>query len=311
MHTVHISRPLAIVAVALLAAACGGASSPSGSDAPVGGTGQQGQNGPGTGQGRVPGTFGLVAQISGHTLQVQSADAQTAVSYTSATKFSQTVDTTKAAVKAGACVVVRSQDATGTNQSSTGTPTTPPAQPKAVTAASVEVSAATGGRCSAAAGGFGGGGFGGPGGFRSGTTGGPTAGPTGTPTFGSGAGGQNGQPGSGTRRFFGAAVTFGQVTSVTSSGFVVAAVTFSGRGAGSGSATGSTPTSTPSTTTRSVTVTETGSTTYTTTAAAQASALAVGKCVAARGTTDDTGAVTAATIAISPATNGQCAVRGL
>jgi hypothetical protein len=318
MQPVHISRPIAavavIAAVALLAAACGGSSSPSASDPAGGGTGQQAQNGPGDGQGRVPGTFGLIAQISGHTLQVQSSDAQTAVSYTTATKFSQTVGTTKTAVKPGACVVVRSQDATAANQSPTGTPSAPPAQPKAVTAASVEVSAATGGRCSAAAGGFGGGGFGGPGGFRSGTTGGPTGGPTGTPTFGSGAGGQNGQPGSGTRRFVGGAVTFGQVTSVTSSGFVVAAVTFAGRGAGSGSATGSTPTSTPmstpSATTRSVTVTETGSTTYTTTTAAKASALAVGKCVAARGTTDDTGAVKAATIAISPATNGQCAVRG-
>lgn len=230
---------------------------------------------------------------------MQSTDAQTAVSYTAATKFSQTVTTAKTAVKKGDCVVVRSQPAGG-NQAPSGTPTGAPSQPTAVTAASVEVSTPTGGRCTGAGGAFGGGGFGGaggPGGFRTGGTGGPGGPPTGTPTFGGGAG-----------RFTGGAVTFGEVTSLTPSGFVVAAVSIAGRG---GRATaGSTPTATPTPTTRSVTVTETGSTTYTTNETATAKALAVGKCVTARGTTDDTGAVTATTMAISAATNGQCSVRG-
>jgi hypothetical protein len=59
-----------------------------------------------------------------------------------------------------------------------------------------------------------------------------------------------------------------------------------------------------------VTVTTTGATTYTTTKAATASALAVGKCVAARGTSDSTGAVKATSIAVTPATGGACNLRG-
>jgi Domain of unknown function (DUF5666) len=313
MHIIRTLRPYAVVAVAsaaaLLLSACGGSGSNSApSDAQTGGTGLQGQPNQGDGNGpvgRVPGTFGLIAQINGKTLQVQSANAQTAVTYSAATTFSQTVATARSAVKVGDCVVVRSP-AGSTAGSATGSPS-PAAQPSSVTAASVEVSAATNGQCGiGAAGGFGGfsggagGGFGRPGGTS-------TAGsqPTGQPT------GQPGGPGRGNgQRTFGAMI-FGRVTSTSGAGFVFSAETFAGRGAGTAGATASPrPSGTPTFTNRAVTVTTTASTTYTTTKAASATALAVGKCVAARGQADDTGAVTATTIAISAAQNGQCTVRG-
>jgi hypothetical protein len=288
MQTARTHRPYAALAVvsaaALLLGACGGSGpGAAASDVQTGGVGQPGQSRQG-GQGdRAPGTFGLVAQISGTTLQVQSADAQTAVRYTAATKFSQTVGTSRSAVKVGDCVVVRSEPgAAGGASSATGAPTARPVQPSAVTAASVEVSTAVGGQCEI------GGGTGGFGGF-------------GRPGGGSTAGGQ--------RTF--APATFGQVTSVSGTGFVVSAETFAGRGSGgSGSTASPRPTGSPTFTTRAVTVTTAAATTYTTMKAATAKALAVGKCVAARGPADDTGAVTAMSIAISPADNGQCTVRG-
>jgi hypothetical protein len=287
MHTARTLRPYAAVAVAsaaaLLLSACGGSGSGSpASDVQSNGTGQQGQSTRGGQVGRAPGTFGLVAQISGTTLQVQSADAQTAVTYSPATTFSQTVSTSKSAVKVGDCVVVRSETGTASGSlSATGSPTAPPTQPSAVTAASVDVSAATGGQCA-------GGGFGG---------------------FGGGPGAGQGQRGGGQRTF--AAATFGQVTSVSGTGFVVSAETFAGRGSGTPGSTATTrPSASPTFTTRPVTVTTSSSTTYTTAKAATAKALAVGKCVAARGQADDTGAVAATSIAISPADNGQCTVQG-
>lgn len=312
MPMIRLPRPLVAAAVvslvALIATACSGSAPVTGpANATDGSAEQQLGQGQGGWQGnRVPGTFGLIAQISGRTLQVQSTDSQTAVSYTATTRFSQTVATTKAAVRPGDCVVVRSES-TRASASPTHSSATAPIPPAAVTAASVEVTAAASGQCSPAAGAFGG-----SGGFRGGGADGQ---PTGTPTtFTQGSGGQTGQPGQGgspTRRLFGGEMTFGKVTAVTSSGFVVSAVSLTGRANQSGTpSAGSTSSGTPTATTRSVTVTVTGSTTYTTTKAATAKALAVGRCVAARGATDDTGAVTATTIAISPATNGQCAVRG-
>ena len=104
-------------------------------------------------------------------------------------------------------------------------------------------------------------------------------------------------------------MTFGKVTAVSGSGFTVAAETFAGRPAGGGSAP-ATPSGTPTFTTRPVTVTTSSATTYTTTKAATSSAVAVGKCVSARGATDNTGAVTATSIAVTPAVNGACSLRG-
>lgn len=55
-----------------------------------------------------------------------------------------------------------------------------------------------------------------------------------------------------------------------------------------------------------LTVTVDGDTAYTTTAPAEASAVKVGRCVTARGDSDDTGAVEATSIAVSEPVDGQC-----
>lgn len=87
-------------------------------------------------------------------------------------------------------------------------------------------------------------------------------------------------------RGFGGAV--GEVTAVSASGFTVSSVRPGGAAA------------TP------VTVTVDGSTTYTTTATGTAADVKVGVCIAASGATDDTGAVTARTIAVSQPQGEQC-----
>ena len=58
------------------------------------------------------------------------------------------------------------------------------------------------------------------------------------------------------------------------------------------------------TTSRTVTVTD--ATTYTRTVDADASAVVVGQCASARGEADDSGKVTATSIAISTPTDGEC-----
>jgi hypothetical protein len=55
-----------------------------------------------------------------------------------------------------------------------------------------------------------------------------------------------------------------------------------------------------------VSVTTSTQTTYTKTVATTAKAAAVGTCVTAEGKADDTGAITATSIAVRPADNGSC-----
>jgi hypothetical protein len=158
-----------------------------------------------------------------------------------------------------------------------------------VTAASVEVRPATNGEC---AGGFGG--AGGPGA----ATGGPGAGatpPTGTPT-GTATNGTGGRGGAD----FGRRAVAGLVTAVSGDTITVQE-TMRARGDGTAS---STVTASP--TTATVTVTTTTSTTYTAQRAGVASDVAVGACASALGKADDTGAVTATSITVRPATNGTC-----
>ena len=140
-----------------------------------------------------------------------------------------------------------------------------------VTAASVRITPKTNGSCGA--------GMRGPGGGPGGSGSGPQV--NGTPPEGAPSGGARPQ-----LRGFGGAV--GEVTAVSSTGFTVASVT-------SGSS-GST----------TVTVKVDADTTYTTTGKAAASDVKIGVCIAANGTTDDTGAVTARTIAVSQPQDGQC-----
>jgi hypothetical protein len=121
-------------------------------------------------------------------------------------------------------------------------------------------------------------GFGGPGGMRpqngNGDNGAPPSRPSGVPVPGQ------------------ARPTTGRVTAVTSTGFTVQE---DNRQTGA---------------TSDVQVTADSGTTYQKSTSADASALKVGECVAAAGQTDDTGAVTARTIAISQAGPDGCAVAG-
>jgi hypothetical protein len=270
--------------------ACGGSSTPS-TATPTASAQQQTQSarpgfGAGGGQG-FPGASGKVAAITGKTLQVQSAQSgQVAVTYTAKTTFTEAVKANAAAVKVGGCVSVRSTAAPGTT----------PAATDPVTAASLQLSDAVKGECGVRggfAGGFGGGGFGG-GGFGGGGFGGgtrPSGAPTGTPGAGRGAGGG----------FGGARPVSGRVTAVDGSTITVAAVSFGGgRGAGGTASPAPTPSTSP------VKVTTTAATTYTKTVSASAKNLAVGQCVTAIGSANDTGAVTATLIASQPAVNGEC-----
>ena len=166
-------RPLTVVAgalpLAVLLAACGtsGAATPTANAGAASSTpGPTRAGGTGTGPRTFPGTTGLIAAASPGTLQVQSTTAQTTVTYTPKTRFTQTV-TGKLA--AGECVLV------------TGTPVA--GSTTALTATSVRIQAKVNGTCPTATGrGFGGGPGGGFGGGAGGNAGArPNGAPTGIP----------------------------------------------------------------------------------------------------------------------------------
>jgi hypothetical protein len=143
------------------------------------------------------------------------------------------------------------------------------------------------------------GGPGGGGGFGPGTGAGGGGGtrPSGAPTGAPGAG-RVGDLG-------GVRPVSGLVAAVSGSSFTVESVSFgAGPGASAGGGTAS-PRATP--TTSPVTVKTTAATTYTKTVPASSKDLAVGQCVTAIGSANDTGAVTATVIASQPAVNGDCA----
>lgn len=222
-----------------------------------------------------PGARGLIAEASGTTLQVQGSGTQTAVSYAASTTLFKVVPGTLKDVTAGVCVTVRRAE-TASRDTATSAPT------GAVAAGSISVSQPVNGTCTfgiAGAGGRPGGGGGNrtftgrPGGF-------PSGGPTGAGGF---------------ARQFG--VT-GKVLSVDGASFTVQPDV-----PGSGGAT-ATPTSTPES------VTTTAQTTVTTTRRAVAGDITVGECVTAIGTADDTGAITARTMVLQSAVNGQCGLSG-
>jgi hypothetical protein len=259
--------------------ACGGSSATSGTATPTTGTQQNQSARPGRGLDR-PAASGKVAAISGKTLQVQSAQSgQVAVTYTARTTFTRAVQASSTAVTVGSCVLVRGSGGSGGAATASGP----------VAAASVALTKAVNGHCGARGGPGVGGGFGAAGG--GGTR------PSGAPTGGPGAG-------RGTGGFGGARPVSGLVTAVRGSSFTVESVSFGAGGAGAAGGSPS-PSATPSTS--PVTVTTTAATTYTKTVSASAKDLAVGKCVTAIGSADDTGAVTATAIISQPAVNGDCA----
>lgn len=99
MPTVNaaIATALAGTAAVLTLAACGGSSSAT--DA-----GSNANQPPGPAQGAFPGANGLIASVSGSTLQVQGQQAQTAVTYSGNTAITATKSVALSAVKAGDCV---------------------------------------------------------------------------------------------------------------------------------------------------------------------------------------------------------------
>jgi len=274
----------AALGVLLLAGCGGGAAQPSSAASASAATGSARPSGAG-GRG-LPGVSGLVAQIDGHTLQVQDTSTQTAVTWSAGTRFTDTVAASLKDIRSGVCVTIRPPR----GATSTGSPTSTPAA--SVTAASVMISAAVNGTCEL---GPRAGGFRGRGNGTSGTPGanGQAPGPTGQASGGPTTG-RNGDRGGFAGGFGGSFGAFGTVTSVNGSGFTV---TEAARPDGSGGTASA----------RVVTVTVSSSTTFTRTATATAAALAVGRCVTAIGKADDTGAVAATSISIRPAVNGSCA----
>jgi hypothetical protein len=248
-----------LVALALALSACG--SSGSSSSAPqrqegTGGFGNGGAGGPGG-----PSGSGKVAAVSGRTAQVQGTAGQVAVSWTAQTRFTQQVAAKASELRVGDCVVA--MPATPSASASPGAAST------TIAAATVRITAASGGSCAVGRG-FGGGGT-------------P---PSGRPSRQAGEA-PSGAPSGGPNRRggFGA---FGEVASVDGPTFAVKQVR---------------PGSTSSS---SVTVTTTGTTTWTTLTSAAAKDVKVGRCVVSQGPTNSTGAVTAASIVISQPVNGQC-----
>ena len=263
----------------LFASACGGDTSATAGARSAPTTAASGGGGDtASGARAFPGATGLLAQIDGTTLQVQGTDAQTAVTYSSGTRFSNTVATQRSSIVVGDCVQVRGpRPASGT-----GNPP-PTAVPGAatgpITAASVDISPAVNGTCSVF------GGLGAPGARPPGASGDATR-PLGAPsggTRGPGAGGNG----------FGGLGAIGKVIAVNGTSFSVESPRPQ-----SGSASKGAPT------TRIVDTT--AATTYLRTAAATPKALAVGLCVTALGKASDTGAIAATSISLRPAQNGSC-----
>ena len=294
-----IDRPSVrlLIAVPLAAAALAGCSSSSGggtasvqASAPTAGSGGQGAPGGSGGAsagagvqggGRFPGVSGQTAALQGDTLQVRTAEGQTAVQFTSSTRITEQKAATKAAIAVGACLVATGQPAGG-----------------GVAATSVTISPAPGTGTCAAENGFGGGaggGFGGFGGSRPGR-------PSGSPMSPQGGQPTPGGPG-GQRANF--ANAYGTVTAVSGDTVTLSGNLLQGgaRGGASARPTAS-PTASPTPTT--VTVTLASATTYAQTQVVASSALAVGQCVTALGQPNDIGVVAARSIAIRAAGANGC-----
>jgi len=285
MTLTRIAAAATVCGAVLFVSACGGTTPASGVPvgAPTTAAAGGGPNYGAGGAGRAfPGATGLLAQIDGTTLQVQSTDTQTAVTYSASTKFTNTVAARLTDVVVGVCVQAR--EARLPSGAGGAAPTAAPtANTGPITAASVEITPAVNGACSAL------GGARTPGARPFGGTGDATP-PAGTPnpnrTRGSGVGG-NGFGG------FGGFGAFGKVTAVNGASFTVESSAPQGGSAAAGAPTAQT-------------VDTSAATTYTRTVTANAKALVVGLCVTALGKASDTGSIAATSIALRPAQNGSC-----
>ncbi|MEP7034186.1 MAG: hypothetical protein ABI662_12005 [Dermatophilaceae bacterium] len=280
----RIDAGAAVCSALLFVSACGGGTSAtSGATSAPATAASGGGSNSADGARAFPGATGLLAAIEGTTLQVQSADVQTAVTYSPATAFTSTVAAQRTSVVVGDCVQARSARLVAGPGGSAPT-VAPGAATGPILAASVEVSPAVNGTCSVFTG------LRTPGGRPPGTTGDPGQ-PGGAP-----APSRTGGPGADGNRFggngFGALAAFGKVTAVNAASFTLDSQR------PQGGSTAAVPT------TRIVRTSAT--TTYTRTAAATAKALVVGLCVTAFGKASDTGSIAATSISLRPAQNGSC-----
>lgn len=244
----------------------GGSVAPKAQSSTQAGVGQGAQGN----RGGIPGVSGLIAEVDGSTMQVQSQSDQTAVSFSSKTSIEEIKAASAKDVTTGWCATVVSS----TKSASPGT------TPSKISATTVSLTKPSGSSC-----GFGGG-FGGSGRQR------PSGAPSNFPGGGSRPTARPSNFPSNRSANFGS-VASGKITKVLESGFVMDATS---RGS-SGS-------------TQPVTVTLTKSTTVTAQDAAKASAIKAGECVRANGKTDDTGSVTATNLILSSAVKGQCTEAG-
>lgn len=312
-----LSAPTAALAVTILAGCGGGGDDATdATGAQTAANGQATDNGagqptgaPSASQGTnrtFPGASGQIADVTGKTLQVQNTSTQTAVTWTDSTKITNSVSATKADLSVGDCVQIRDtaqesvSGAGGTSDPVAGQPT--PAAivdaNAAIEASSVAISDAVDGACTSGIGGLPGLGGSRPQGAPQGMPqGAPQGAPQGMPE-GAPSGAGSGTRPDGARGAFGGGAN-GKVVKIDGD-----AVTVESTRPAMPSSDGSTSTGEATTTTRTVTLTS--GTTYTKTVSATASALKVGSCVTALGTADDAGAISATSIAISPAVNGAC-----
>jgi hypothetical protein len=256
-----------LFAAVLLIAGCSGGSAGGATDSqsPSGNTQNQG-NAP---NGFRPAASGVIAAISGRTLQVQNATEQTAVTYSASTKFTAERSTNLNAVQVGSCIVATAKSASNGST-----------QARRLTADAVRIEPARNGHCG-----------GGPGLTRPGGAP-PSSFPTGLPSGAIVQGPpQSGGP-TGGRTTIGSAIA-GKVTGIDGTTITVATTTPG-------------PSSSSSATQTTGTVHVTDATGYTTTAAATHRALKIGLCAVVSGTADSTGAVAATRIALSRKTNGSC-----
>lgn len=275
MNLRRIAQPGALALVAALAlAGCSSdaadaAGDPSAAADPTAAPDAQGAAG--TGGGDAGGVSGLVAAVADGVAQVQEADSQTAVTWSTSTEFWREATVTLDAVTVGSCVVAILPD------EDAGT----------AAATSVAVSAAVDGECTAGPGGAVGGGPSG---------GGPSGGAPMAPPDGAAVPGEGELPElpegvpPGAAGGFGSIVA-GRVTAVDGTTLTVETAGVDGA-------------------TTSTTVETAGDTVVTSTLEADASALVVGVCADVRGEADTSGGMAASRITVSDAGDDGCSPRG-
>lgn len=255
----------------------------------------QGQSGPGDqagGQQQRSAANGTIAAVNGSTMQVQSSSSQTTVNFSDSTTITASQSADLTAVAAGLCITAAAMptgQGPGEAASSAG-PTSSADVSTGFTATTISLSDPESGECSVGFGADGGGGGGTPpSGMEMPTDG---AMPSGMAMPNGGGAVPSGAPEGGGGGFGGFNRATGTVTSVSGDSIVISSTNPQTQAA------------------TETTVTVDGSTTYTKRTAATAAALVVGQCAVVQGSTDNKGAVTATSIAVSAPTSGSTCTTG-